>query len=873
MITYEKLVYEQKLISPSVAEFLFNLNDDMGIRMLRSPTKWPRTAYNICLLYSALIQAFVIGKALNESNVNENFTIEDLNISRSALNSLKSYWNVEEKKDLADELSAISFLISWCNCGIDEIIGDQSAISPITSAYSKYLSQASLGSLTEEQFMNFLRALPLLRYTTLDLKEQKIIFDTGKEHIETKCVPFITFWDEKVSHTVAKQTTNCYIFTSVSASEEYDELIFNGIQLNSYNADKPKIKRIRRNVTRNESLKALCKIVGMESDWFPIENSCCDLLFLIKLTEAAASISESYWKKNRQHFKQFEKTILKLRELFKGSEFYYNISTEKELENHEQIKNKFMELFINHGLYKSMYCLFQDDQSTNDSKYIFEMFLDYLKKENIIDEEQKQKYIELCNNTIEQHKFKLEKITKKDLLKYNKRSHEIEAEWRAYYVLKAAGLTVEKLFADQEEILSIDDYCALLINSSSDIMDDLSDVLQLLVVFYGSLINTEAPYNEENHLQEIKAYKKAIQGFSVEQLFNEFVSIAEKSQDNRIIYDLLGRKKICDLETLTNFKNDILSAMAGNTSESEETKNLNKYVFVSYAHEDQERVKAYVTRWKELGYDIYWDVDRFKPGTNWEVKAIDAIKNPSCTCVFWFLSENMVFSKPICTEIEVSVKQISERGVPNEKFIIPINLEDKQPEAYLEPASKKTEEKYYYCADTFRDVLKQDRILNISYKDSDLMETCLKERLVDDNDDSFQLEKRALSDTALEILNFYAFLKYNTEDCWMTKEKLIKHLEENPDNDNKCIFPMIISVKETKIKRDKITLAGYEVIKGKNQQKENGSYILSSKRLNADDYFFIPNSQNSSASDGSWVVEPFLIPHDLFSKQKPEDTK
>ena len=153
------------------------------------------------------------------------------------------------------------------------------------------------------------------------------------------------------------------------------------------------------------------------------------------------------------------------------------------------------------------------------------------------------------------------------------------------------------------------------------------------------------------------------------------------------------------------------------------------------------------------------------------------------------------------------------------------------------------------------------------------METCLKERLVDDNDDSFQLEKRALSDTALEILNFYAFLKYNTEDCWMTKEKLIKHLEENPDNDNKCIFPMIISVKETKIKRDKITLAGYEVIKGKDQQKGNGSYILSSKRLNADDYFFIPNPQNSSASDGSWVVEPFLIPHDLFSKQKPEDTK
>lgn len=894
MITYEKLVYEQKLISPSVAEFLFNLNDDMGIRMLRSPTKWPRTAYNICLLYSALIQAFVIGKALNESNTDENFTIEDLKISRSALDSLKTYWDVDEKSDLADELSAISFLISWCNCGIDEIIGDQNAISPITSAYSKYRSQASLGMLTEEQFLNFIKALPLLRYTTLDLKEQRIIFDTDKEHIETKCVPFITFWDEQVSHTVAKQTDNCYVFTSVDTSNSYDELIFNGIQLNSLSADKPKTKSFRRNVTENESLKALCKIVGIKADWFPLENSCCDLAFLTTLTEAFTSVVQMYWETNRKKLRTLD-TAEKMCMLYEGSELYSEVSEKirekksiekdcektfkKELKEdltEAEIKNFFMELFVNYGVYKSLYCLFRDGDKGNDSSGLFDMFMEYFKEKAVIDEEQKQAYTELCNNTIKQHEFKLEKITRKDCPRYVNRVREIEAEWRAYYALKAAGLTAEKLFTDREEILSIDNYLDMLRSSESDYKESLTEVLQLLNVFYGSLVDLETSFNEEEYLKKIELNKKSIYNLSIEQLFDIFIETVKKSQDNKIISELLGRKKICDWKKIEDYRDDILSAFENKDSSVNEEQNLNKYVFVSYAHLDQQRVKDFVTRWKKLGYDIYWDKERFSndPGSDWKAEAIKAIKNPSCSAVFWFLSKNVVNSEQILTEIEVAEDQLSERGLPPQKFIIPINLEDELPETYLKPAANDENNPTRHFAGAFRRILRYDDVICAGYTEYEIIENCLKKRLIDDNDDSLQVEKLKLNSAQLEILNFFAFLKYNDEvGNWKNGDGLAEHFEKHPDNDNQCVFPMVISVKETKVKRDKITMAAYEVITGKERQNRNFNYILTSKQLNTDEYYYLPNIKNAAASDGSWVVEPFLVPHDLFSKQKPEDTK
>ncbi len=870
MITYEKLVNEEKLISPSVADFLFNLNDTNGAKMLRSPARWPRTAYNICLLYSSLIQAFVIGKALDRSNKEENFTVKDLNISETAKKAFEDYWTVDSNKDLADELSVISFLMSWCNCGMDEIIGEKNAIIPISAAYSEYISHTSRGSLTEEQFINFLRALPLLRYTELDLDEQKITFNTGTEHIETKCVPFISFWDEKAAHTVAQKTTNCYVFTSVSSSDVRDELVFNSVQLNSRSSDKPRTKRFRRKVAKNESLKALCRVVGIEAEWFPIEESWCDLAFLFRIRKITASVVTSFWKKNMNRYAQ-KTEIERIKHMFKGSDLYEKISTSNNITGKEQLESFFLELFINHGVYKSMYSLFQDDESANDSSSVFEMYMDNFVKEKILDDAQKNIYVSLCNSIIDQHRFKLEKIVEKGSPKYKKRCYEIEAEWRAYYVLKAAGLCVEKLFADQEEILSIDDYCDMLKNPSTTLQEDLCEILKLLIGFYGGLLEIGNTYDETSYSNAIRMLNETTRNFSMEQLFDKLIRIADNSRSNPIIENLLGRPEICSVEKLKDYRDDIISTLKVSETNENVPQNTNKYIFVSYAHEDKERVKHFVENWKSLGYDIYWDEERFKKGTNWKLRASEAIKSNLCAGVFWFLSKNMVYSEAIRDEIEWTEAEIEKRNIPQEQFLVPINLEDILPEEYLKKPSNNVSNPNYVCAKKFRKILCYDDVISIDYKETEELNNCLKEHLCFDNDDSPEIENRNYNAPELVIMNFYAFLKYgNPGMSWLTDDK---YFNVHPDNDVTCVFPMVISVKETQIKRDKITLAGYEIITGKGREKKKTNYILSSKRLNADEYYCIPNCKHASADDGSWIIEPFLVPHDFFSNSAPEDNQ
>ena len=80
---------------------------------------------------------------------------------------------------------------------------------------------------------------------------------------------------------------------------------------------------------------------------------------------------------------------------------------------------------------------------------------------------------------------------------------------------------------------------------------------------------------------------------------------------------------------------------------------------------------------------------------------------------------------------------------------------------------------------------------------------------------------------------------------------------------------MLASVRETRIKRDNITVIGYEIIRGKGRANKPSNYILSSKKLAVDEYYCLPNYK-TVGENCSWMVEPLLISYDKFMGEKED---
>lgn len=73
-----------------------------------------------------------------------------------------------------------------------------------------------------------------------------------------------------------------------------------------------------------------------------------------------------------------------------------------------------------------------------------------------------------------------------------------------------------------------------------------------------------------------------------------------------------------------------------------------------------------------------------------------------------------------------------------------------------------------------------------------------------------------------------------------------------------CIYPQVISFKESIIQRNSINVVGYETIEcPSTDKKQTGKYILSNQQLlQFKEYYCIPHMQRST---DEWLIEPFLI--------------
>ncbi len=74
-------------------------------------------------------------------------------------------------------------------------------------------------------------------------------------------------------------------------------------------------------------------------------------------------------------------------------------------------------------------------------------------------------------------------------------------------------------------------------------------------------------------------------------------------------------------------------------------------IFVSYAHQDRERVRPYVDFLKSLDFHVFWDGD-VDPGSKWRDRVSKQLSSAHIVIVFW--SENSVQSEQVKDEADTA---------------------------------------------------------------------------------------------------------------------------------------------------------------------------------------------------------------------------
>jgi len=77
-------------------------------------------------------------------------------------------------------------------------------------------------------------------------------------------------------------------------------------------------------------------------------------------------------------------------------------------------------------------------------------------------------------------------------------------------------------------------------------------------------------------------------------------------------------------------------------------------IFISYAHEDQERVRPIVKELEKLGWNVFWD-RKIPPGKTWRIYLKEKLDESRCVLVVW--SRDSINSKWIHAEADVADKR------------------------------------------------------------------------------------------------------------------------------------------------------------------------------------------------------------------------
>ena len=883
------------LISEDIANVIFSTDEYEQEDRLEETSLIP-TSYRVCSVYLSLIHAYVVGEAIYRG------TTVDLLPYKHISSWILKIWDTS-KSAAFNETSILSMLTASANDDSSSIFFGPSAVKSlcrVRDAYRNYVDPEStkkvdLREISVEDFKDLLRALPLLRSTRIDKGNVEIVFSLdSKTEFRVKCYPFIGYWDAENAKTCETDKpkneggdpNSSYVLVDIYNGAN-NSTIRAEIMVLDEGRDLETGKRVTRLVqysSNNEYIRMICTAVKHPIEWVSIDNSVCDLAFIETLATTVSNALSEFWETYPEFSKMsFDKTYIakSLKRMFKTSpKLYEAIDENSEIEESDLI-NTFYGLFIQHGVFKTMHGLFLDSAHENYGDKLFEIYIRHMT--NITDES-KAAYKTKCEENIEQHLLKLKGvIPENSLLAFDSRARGIRAECRAQCALKAAGLRADKLFVEQEEIRSIDNFYYMIKNSSTQLLDDLKNVLSMLVSFYRAILLAGIPFSKRKFHKDMWRVKNEIANLSVLELLNEFYRTVKNSEKDPVLYHYVGRERICNPQTLKRYITS-LSNLIPQLQETTPESKPSPQVFISYSHADLERVKRYTDHFKKNNIPIYMDETEFHTGDKWISTAKDYIHSCNCKAVVVFLSKNSVQSKAVSYEIGAAVASAKDKYrdrdiKAKERFIIPVNLEPETVEEYLHNKLDRPDDeaKQGFSRETsvfarkIADCIPPDKI-NKASDDWNIegLEKEIKEQLNVRFDGSLDESQRQYNDLEFAVASLYAFFKFGEVIKESTPTTIDRAFTSHPVNGRSCIFPLVTSVKETRLKRDNITLMGYEIVGSKELEDKKINYILSSRKLPPDDYYCLPNSR-TTAKDCAWMVEPLLVSEELFIKPPAED--
>ncbi len=900
----------RNLMSEAVASIFFGQNEEC-MESLEYADSYPSLSYNIGLFYVSLVQAFTFARLLKGGT-----TINQANYPMRARDAIRNIWPRDEQSigkvtSSIDKLEVFSFLSFAKELGKNVFDGPEDIIQKIATARQGENGSQNYFNIVEKLFVTFIESLPLLKNTDVDFEHMRFIFNYTDESgsnatAEIDCRPFLFFRNNEKDNWVKEYTPNCYVMTSVSQGERSGELLISLRRLNELNAT-PEPCQIRWQASKNETVRMIFQSLEIPGDWLSIDEYWCDFAFMQKLANAFEEALAPFWGlRGNQRNSDIRG---ELNELFADEDIRSSISNQHWHNNKiillENIDKIFFGLFINHGSFRTVRSVFytrDDDESESNRRSA--LFKDVLV--NLLGSaEAASPCISECEKEIDAHiKVLKKKIPYESSNLYKNRRREIIAEWRAFTILKAAGIQSDNLFIDKEVMYSIDDYYLMVKSTETPLEDDLKRVMRLLIELYEPLTDARCldkndAFNEPFYYDQLWKVKDEIKNLDLSVLFERFGEVIERSENCPAILTLLGRKAICNKVTYKDYAGDILDLLKKDHKTKPSSYLTDRYIFISYAHKDDEhddkdtlaskekdlhRISQFVEKWTEMGYQVFFDKKDFHGGNDWAQRAKNAIKNRQCAGVVVFMSRNAAISKPVAKELKWAEEEAKSRYGQNEydkvtEFIVPVNLDEPSPiDEYLEKLEVGNSEQSKNASD-IREVIQKSKLYR-KYSEFEKLTEDIDRLLLHTEEVQSQVCKNEYNDLELQIVNFYAFLKFGDDAKWKRKETIDDYIRgENERGKNKdatgdyicgnddtlvsmarCIYPIVASMRETKIRRDNITMVAYETASPKHDAtKREANYILTSKPLtNPDDYYCIPHYGRVS-DDCTWMIDPLLI--------------
>ena len=876
---------EEGYVSPSLVPLIFGNEEEWDEYDEGSFTI---IAYSVCSFYFSLLQSYYIGKAQSRG-----ITVSQLGEKKQITDQILRTWGENGSLDFENPAILFSCLSDYARYADMPAVCNETEeyIKKVNHAYNKFYGEKNGENKIRYQSVNpffdrddlkgLLKSLPLLAITEFDSRQMKFIFSADGERFSIKCIPFLSFFasdDGLFNQTVDYATGSCYALTSVSRGEKNDELHFETIELNSLNA-MPRRRKIARSVANDESLILICKTVGISTQWY---SYFCDFSLFIDFAKHLQDALLSHFRiySDIQSNRNISDVVLKVF----GASSVYSAAPTNLVINVYELTDIIVNIFLSDGVFKATEYLFLNtvEQGERGGDKITRFF------RNLLNDISSCKPVDInaltrkCEDSISTSLAKLTYIVPKNSKAYKQRAEEIRAEQQTVCALEAFGIKSDNLFVDEESILSINDYFDMILNNTTELEDDLKQVLLTLICFYRALVlQSQEIFDSGKYFKDLAKIRAEYNSaeLSWEALFDEFIAFTKEHASDAAIKNHLGRNSIDDKidKKLASLK-QMISDAKGQVQDTEDKPYYLHDVFISYSHADKAKVKPIVERWRTMGLDVFFDETDIHPGANWVQTAFNSIGSPMCKMVVAFVSKNSLISENVEAELAFAKKEAEKRFTDGaehfaDEFIVPVNLEDISIDAQISEITLATVadsdgrltaadiKAHRQTANSQKKVLHPENTF-INYYDATIDDAIFR---------SFETMKKfsrydgtvvvpkEFTQLQLSIANFYSYMKFGDKYIYYrSKSELEAFFNRSSSIPVKCIFPMVTSLKETRIKRDNLTIVGYEIITGKGRENTSTNYILSSHKLTVDDYYCVPK-YHSTGENCLWMIEPLLI--------------